>query len=86
MKTAPPKYPPRPGDLSRQALADMANEEIVRYGGPDKCHVNFKFTCSHCGTRCTLVEPNTLYEEGVCAACGQSTTITYGGLALHLKL
>jgi len=80
------KHPPRPGDLPRLQLAALANQEIERYGGPDKCHVNFKFTCSHCGARCSLVEPNTLYEEGECCVCHGSTTITHGGLALHLKL
>jgi hypothetical protein len=87
MKTEPkPKFPPRPGDLPRIELAQFAEREIRRYGGPEKCHVNFKFTCQHCGARCTLIEKNTLNEVGECCACHGDTPITHGGFSIHLEL
>jgi hypothetical protein len=81
-----PKHTPRPGDLPRKELAALANEAIATYGGPEVCKVFFKFTCPHCGARCTLQEPNALYEEGVCAGCNKSSPITVGGFSIKFKV
>jgi hypothetical protein len=81
-----PKHTPRPGDLPRAEIAKLADEAIVRYGGPNMCEVRFKFTCVHCGTRCSFSEPNALYEEGECCACGKSTTVTAAGFSMHFKI
>lgn len=45
----------------------------------------FKFTCEHCGERCTFQEPNKLYEYGECHECGKSTKVEVGGFSLHYK-
>jgi len=44
--------------------------------------VHFKFTCENCGQRCTLREPNTLYEYGECFVCGHKTKIRKAGFLL----
>lgn len=91
--TSQPSFLPRPGDLPRQelvALANeaiaLANEAIAKAGGSSRAEVHFKFTCMWCGERCTLCEANVLYEEGECCVCGRLTSITAGGMSLHLKL
>jgi len=81
-----PSYLPRPGDLPRNELMDLATEAILHYGGPESCEVRFNFTCIYCGSRCTLDEPNKLYTEGLCAICHQTTTIDVGGFSLYLKI
>jgi len=77
MKT---KIPPREGDLPVAELIRRAAAEILL----DKKHgidtsVHFKFTCENCGERCTLEEPNAIYEEGECHKCGHKTKIVVGG-------
>jgi len=80
------KYPPREGDLSRLQLiaaAAMATGPGGLWPGAD---VLFKFTCEHCGERCTLQEPNVLYENGECFKCGNGTKIEFGGFTIHMVL
>lgn len=75
------KYPPRPGDLPREELISAANKVLEESTVPvDLC---FKFTCEHCGERCTFQEPNMLYEKGECHKCGKETTVKFGGYSLH---
>lgn len=88
MKTKPP-YPPREGDLPRDELCARA-QQVLDEAELDphsmwhgyNVEVLFKFTCQHCGERCTLAEPNRLYENGECFACGQTTKIDFGGYTL----
>ncbi len=79
-------FPPRPGDLPRADLESCANRAIAQFGGPKQVSVKFKFTCMHCGTRCTLSEPNVLYESGICCECGKETMILFGGFSLHCAI
>ena len=81
-----PSFLPRPGDLERTRLVQLANQMIAQHGGPTKCTVRFKFTCCWCGTRCTITEPNTLYESGECCECGKTTDIVAGGIQLEMKV
>jgi hypothetical protein len=77
----------RPNDLPRDELLDRAREAIAQFdaqGTP--AFVNFKFTCEKCGTRCSLSEPNTLYENGECCVCGHTTKIIAGGFSLTINL
>jgi len=69
-------------DLPRDELMKLASDALQQYPGAE---VHFKFTCSHCGERCTLEDPNCLYESGICHQCGQETVITKGGFLLALK-
>lgn len=75
------KFPPREGDLPRDELCRRA--EIMVDEAPCQVNVLFKFTCEHCGERCTLQEPNKLYEEGECFKCGHKTKIEVGGFTLQ---
>jgi rRNA maturation endonuclease Nob1 len=77
-------FPPRHGDLTRQELEASANRAITRYEDHYDVSINFKFTCEACGERCTLAEPNRLYERGECHACGHETEIKLGGFVLSL--
>jgi len=81
-----PSYLPRPGDLTREKLIALANDTIAANGGPDRCRVFFKFTCIYCGTRCTMVDANTLYETAECANCKKVNQIICGGIRLELKM
>jgi len=74
------------GDVPRERLMDMAEQAIVAAGGPAIASVRFKFTCSLCGERCILREPNTLRERGECWRCGTETEIREGGFMLLLQL
>ena len=38
-----------------------------------------KFTCTGCGARQTIQEPNTLYAMGQCEECGEITDIDKQG-------
>lgn len=80
-----PKFPPREGDLPRDELEKRAKQAIADYPYAN-VDVLFKFTCPYCGTRCTLQEPNKLYENGECCNCGKSSPITVGGFSLHIKI
>lgn len=71
-----------PQDLPREELMQLAHETLVQYPGAE---IHFKFTCGHCGTRCTLQEPNTLYESGECFECGKLTPITHGGFMVAMQ-
>lgn len=73
-------------DLTRDQLMAQAEQTILVNGGPDVAFVHFKFTCSQCGERCILAEPNTLYERGECMRCGLDQPIRAGGFMLILKI
>jgi len=75
------KYPPRQGDLPKEELIERART----YQAEMQCDIHFKYTCEACGERCTLEEPNTLYEKGECQ-CGHIMPITHGGFMLVKKL
>lgn len=79
------KYPPRKGDLPRDELMKTAAKATTTGPWPG-ADVLFKFTCEHCGERCTFTEPNMLYEFGECHKCGQSTKVDVGGFTIHLKI
>ena len=72
-----------PQDMPREELMALASETLKRYRGQGAT-VYFKFTCEHCGERCTFQQPNALYETGECHKCGASTEITHGGFMLIL--
>lgn len=72
-----------PKDLPREELMKLADETLKRYPG---AVIHFKFTCSYCGARCTLTDPNVLYESGQCYSCGHDTTITQGGFMIMTQL
>jgi hypothetical protein len=76
-----------PNDLPRGELLARAQAAITQFA-KEGCaaHVNFKFTCEKCGQRCALTEPNTLYENGECFACGHETPITHGGFSMTVNL
>jgi rRNA maturation endonuclease Nob1 len=76
-----------PSNLPRQELLERAEAAIQMFATQGvKAHVNFKFTCERCGERCTLTEPNMLYENGECHVCGHVTKIVEGGFALTANL
>jgi hypothetical protein len=81
------KFPPREGDLPVATLIRRAQDKIWA----DKrngmyTHVLFKFTCENCGQRCTLEEPNTIFEEGECFECKHKTKIEFGGYSTVTKI
>ena len=79
--------PRRHNDLPREELMRRADEAIQLFASQGTpAHVNFKFTCERCGTRCTLSDPNVLYETGECFQCGHSTKITHGGFMMTMNL
>ena len=41
--------------------------------------VHQKFTCAHCGSRQTMVKPNTFSYSGQCEECGKLTDIKQCG-------
>ena len=41
-----------------------------------------KWTCSHCGSRQTMENPNVFYKSGHCEECGQVTIIEKCGYTL----
>jgi len=71
-----------PKDLPREQLMDLAGEVLKDHPG---AIVHFKFTCPHCGTRCTLQMPNVLFEDGECYNCGRTEPITNGGFMVILE-
>lgn len=79
-------YPPRKGDLPRDEIVAMAERAVTDNGGPPAARVFFKFTCVHCGERCTFNEPNRLFEWGECVRCGKSTRVDVAGFALHVTM
>jgi hypothetical protein len=74
-------------NLPREELLSRA-EEVMRHFFEEgaQVEVHFKFTCQACGTRCTLSEPNILYENGECSFCGHVTPINEGGFTLHFRI
>jgi len=72
---------PRPGDLSRGELVRQCNARLH-----EGWSVLFEFTCAHCCQRCTLHNPNILWDSGFCSRCGQETEIDCGGYTLHQKV
>lgn len=77
-------FPPRQGDLPREELIKQAEQAVSQW--PGKVQVLFKFTCPYCGERCTLQEPNVLYENGECFSCGKTSPIEFGGFSIMSKL
>lgn len=68
-------------DLPLLELQRQVND-LVKQG-----HVFYmKFTCSSCGARLMLEEPNTLYTEGICDECGHVTDITETGAGFALLM
>jgi len=72
----------QPKNLPREELMALAVETLQRY---PRAVIHFKFTCGQCGARCTLEEPNTLYESGECFECGAMTVISEGGFDLFMR-
>lgn len=70
-------YPPREGDLPRDELILAAERMMTDLHGEVEIH--FKCTCQYCGERCTLEEPNKLYDSIICCQCGKETPIEFGG-------
>lgn len=63
-----------PRDFPLNAVAETAMEWV------DKGATIFqKFTCSHCGARQTIDEPNKLFTSASCEECGKVTDITVSG-------
>lgn len=79
--TDKPYHPPREGDLPRDELCQQAQKTLEDW--PEGTVIYFKFTCKFCGERCTLQEPNKLYENGECCSCGMSTPIQFGGFTIQ---
>lgn len=48
--------------------------------------IHQKWTCSHCGSRQTMEEPNKIFESGHCENCGQTSTIETCGFAAMFNL
>ena len=71
-------------DLPRDELQRLAQQRLDEFKG--LATVLFKFTCAVCGTRCTLREPNTLHEKGLCDKCGYETVIEKGGFMLIMSM
>lgn len=67
-----------PRDLPIDQLLLQAGKVLKEPGTT----VFFKFTCEHCHSRQTFMEPNTLYAQGKCEKCGHVTTITQAGFTL----
>lgn len=72
-----------PRDFPRAEIMKMADEAIkeARSRGVE-AHVAFKFTCPHCGERCTFQEHDLLYEEGECFKCGKSEPVERAGFMM----
>ncbi len=48
-------------------------------------HVHQKFSCSTCGVRLTITEPNIFYKQGTCSDCGSLTEIAVAGIAVEMS-
>ena len=73
----------KPTDYPREEILKKAIQALEQFPG---AKVYFKFTCSHCGERCTFQEPNMLYESGECCKCGKDSPVTMAGFSLEMKL
>ncbi len=81
------KFPPREGDLPVAELINRANDQIAHdLALGIRTNIHFKFTCEHCGERCTFDEPNAMYDYGECHKCGKQTKITVGGYMMTQRL
>jgi hypothetical protein len=77
----------KPIDLERDELLKFADDTLKDFAKSGvTAIVYFKFTCEHCGERCTFDEPNLLFENGECHACGKMTVIKKGGFMVSLPL
>lgn len=56
-----------------QAVKDA--DELIKRGA----NVYQKFTCSHCGARQTICEPNVFYTSATCEECEGTTDISECG-------
>lgn len=74
----------KPKDLPNAEIIAMAENAVRRSGG--RAQVYFKFTCTHCGARCTFSEPGVLYARGECNECGYETKIEKAGFMLVLNM
>lgn len=72
-----------PTDYPRNKIITMASEAIEKADG--RARVYFKFTCQHCGQRCTFSEPNKLYAKGECFVCSKETDIEKAGFLLVIS-
>jgi hypothetical protein len=73
-------------DLPRDELLRLASETMMQYPPEYNLQIHFKYTCLKCGERCTLTEPNILYERGECHKCGHNQPIERGGFLLKFCL
>jgi len=62
-------------DRSIEEVLDLANQ-ITKTGAK----VYQKFTCSTCGSRQTIDQPNTFFAEATCEECGGVTQIKACGM------
>lgn len=62
-------------DKPRAEVLAMAEKAIA-----DGMTIHFKFTCDKCGERCTLDEPNKIYDNGTCCVCGHETPMNMIGM------
>lgn len=64
-------------------VKDHPFDEVVRKAraviAQGSVNVHQKFTCSGCGIRLTIDEPNTFHEFGTCDQCGKVTNIRQRG-------
>ena len=63
-----------PNDYPLQDCADAAEKLVA-----DGCQVFQKFTCTKCGSRQTMAEPNKFFTSGACEECGAVTDIAAKG-------
>lgn len=74
-------------DRPRDEILALAEHVLQLYESKGhKAEVKFKFTCAHCGERCTLVESNMLRESGECFKCGKITPLEKAGFMLVLAM
>jgi hypothetical protein len=72
-------------DLPREELLARAQKAMDECAAANP-EVHFKFTCQHCGERCTLCDANKLWKYGECHVCGKETKIDKGGFMLQMNL
>lgn len=61
-------------DFPLTEIAD-AVERLIRQGAT----IHQKWSCSRCGLRLIMDEPNKLFTEGYCQECGTTTNIAAQG-------
>jgi hypothetical protein len=67
------KKPKKPtfSDYPIDECVEMASQIVA-----DGNKIHQKWTCSHCGSRQTMGEPNQFFRAGKCESCGETTIIT----------